>query len=588
MKYSNKEMFMKKILCILLCICFAFSIISCSPEGDVAEPDNSDNGDKIELVRDGVSQYKIVYPSIARTEDTTAVFAFIDAFSEATGITLSAETDIKGETNSHRILIGKTNYPESAEAYKGLRHQEYKVEVKDTNIVIAAFTSSGYNAAIEWLKAEVLSSFSDGALTMSSDIRCNDSIVTGYQVQSWTIDGVSLEKFRIVYADREYASEIGKIVEKIAVRTGYYLDMVLDSESESSEYEILIGDTNRAESAEVTADALNYTFKTVNGKLVIKSGGKHSYIKLLDELADIITKEASVITMPESYVFEGDFFDDTYDVSMPEGTDLRIMDANLMAEIYSYAELAFEAEFDFERRAEIFFATLEFYAPTVVGVQECCLTWRNAIKGYRYYDEKWQLLEFDNPNVNEGDPDDKVYSSIMFRKDLYELVDSGMQYYSKFNNMRCRNFTWALLRDKATGQEFCFISTHWDGGPDKVTDSESTVVAGDELTSFVNYMALDYPVFSVGDFNRSETTVTYKKYLEDTGAADCKHIAENLVNPSLNSGHDWGQTNRWSISLDHITATQKDVDVLRFETLMYNEQIWVSDHSWLLADVKFK
>ena len=280
--------------------------------------------------------------------------------------------------------------------------------------------------------------------------------------------------------------------------------------------------------------------------------------------------------------------DDTYDVSMPEGTDLRIMDANLMAQIYSYAEPAFEANFEFERRAEIFFATLEFYAPTVVGVQECCPQWREAIKGYRYYDEKWQLLEFDNPNAPETDPDDKVYTTVMYRKDLYELLDSGMQYYSEFNNMRCRNFSWALLKDKATGQEFCFVSTHWDGGPDKVTDAESTVVQGKELTSFVNYMALDYPVFTVGDFNRSETTPTYKKYLEDTGAVDCKHVAEDLVNPSLNSGHNWGRTDNWSISIDHITATQKTVDVLRFETLMYNEQIWVSDHSWLLADVKFK
>ena len=569
------------------------SIESDSIESDSIEPDSVEP-DSIELVRNGVSRYKIGYPSLSRAEDIAAVLDVVDAFKEATGIVLPTENDMKngieeGASDTPMILIGKTNYAESKEAYDGLRHQEYKVEVNGANIVIAAFTSSGYNAAIEWLKEEVFSGFVNGTLTMSRDMRCNDSIVTGYRVQSWTIDGVSLEKFKIVYADKEYAVEMSKIIEKIAVRTGYYLDLVLDSESEPTQYEILIGDTNRAESAEVDVEkSLHYNFKTVNGKLVIKSGGKHSYIKLLDELADIITKEASVITMTDSYFFEGNFMDDTYDISMSEEADLRIMDANLMAQIYSYAEAAFNADFEFERRAEIFFAALEFYTPTVVGVQECCLQWREAIKSYRYYDEKWQLLEFKNPNVTETDPDDKVYTSIMFRKDLYELVDSGMQYYSEFNNMRCRNFTWALLRDKATGQEFCFISSHWDGGIDKVTDTESTVVQGEELTSFVNYMALDYPVFVVGDFNRSETTPTYKKYLEDTGAVDCKHVAENLVNPYWNSGHNWGQTTNWSISLDHITTTQKTVDVLRFETLLYNEQIWASDHSWLLADVKFK
>ena len=585
---------MKKILCILLCICFAFSIVSCSPQEEAEETAAPDNNSNIELVRDGVSQYKIVYPSLSRTEDTTAVFTLIDTFKEATGIELSAENDMKHgfdpeQSNTHRILIGKTNYAESAEAFEGLRHQEYKVEVRETNIVIAAFTSSGYNAAIEWLKKEVFDNFADGALTMGTDMSCHESIVSGYQVKSWTIDGVSLQKFRIVYSDKEHGKELVKIVEKIAIRTGYYLDLVLDSESQPTQYEILIGDTNRSESSDLdVSDALHYAFKTVNGKLVIKSGGRHSYLKRLEELVDIITKEASVITMTESYLLEGNFLDETYDVSMADGADIRIMSANLMAQRDMYADAAIAAGFDFERRAEIFFSSLEFYNPTVVGMQECCLKWRDAIKNYRYYDERWQLVEFDNPLVSEGDPDDKVYSSIMFRKDLYELVGSGMHYYSQYGNIRCRNYTWVLLRDRTTEQEFCFVSTHWDGGPDKTTDYERTVLQGEELTSFVNYMALDYPVFTVGDFNRSETTPTYKKYLEDTGAVDCKHAAKELVNPHLNSGHDWGQTYRWSISIDHITATQKTAEVLRFETLMYNEQIWASDHSWLIADIKFK
>lgn len=577
---------MKRLICILLCICFVASIASCAPKDE-----NTEIVD-LELVRDGISQYKIVYPTDARPADTTAVFTFIDAFKEATGIELSAENDmLKGEesnsSNTHRILIGKTNYTESIEAFEGLKHQDYKISVYDTNIVIAAFTSSGYNAAVEWLKENVFSNIADGVLTMGRE-GVHESLVSGYQVQSWTIDGAPLEKFKIVYSDKAHGKEYSKIVEKIAVRTGYYLDLELDSESEPTQYEILIGDTNRVESSALTVpNALGYTFKVVNSKLVIKTGGEHSYMRMLEELVDIITKEASVITMNNGYEMNGDFLSDPNDVTVADGADVRIMCANLMAERSEYADAAIKSNFEFSRRSELLFSSLEFYSPTVVGLQECCIQWRNAIKSYRHYDEKWQLLEFENPNLSD-DSDNKVYSTIMFRKDLYELVDSGMDYYSEYNNIRCRCFTWALLKDKTTGQEFCIVSTHWDGGPDKVTDAESTVVQGEELTRFVKSMYYDYPVITMGDFNRSETTTTYKKYLQDTDAVDCKVVAKNCVNSAVTSGHGWGQTVMWSISIDHITATSHNAEVLKFETLVYNDQIWASDHSWLLTDIKFK
>ena len=546
---------------------------------------------ELELVKDGASQYKIVYPTDARSADTTAVFTLMDAFKNATGIELSAESDmLKGaESNSgntHRIIIGKTNYAESESAFEGLKYQDYRVLVEDTNIAIAAYTSSGYNAAIEWLEKNVFCNYADGTLMMGRE-GCHDSTVSGYQVQSWTIGGVSIESFKMVYADKDRAKEYSAMIDKIAVRTGYYLDLALDSQSEPYQYEILIGDTNRPESAQVdTPAALGYTIKVVNDKLVIKSGGRQSYERLLTELVDILSKGASVITMDKNYSFEGNFLDDPYDISMAKGADIRIMSANLMAERYDYAESAFESKFEFSRRSEIFFSAIEFYSPTVVGVQECCIQWRNAIKSYRYYSEKWQLLEFDNPNI-PNDVDNKVYSTIMFRKDLYDLVDSGMEYYSKYNNMRCRCYTWAILKDKATGQEYCIISTHWDGGPDNKTDSDSTVTQGKELTSFVKSMLKEYPVISMGDFNRNENTPTLKKYLEDTMAVDCKNAAKNCVNSSVTSGHGWGQETLWSISIDHITASQT-TEVLRFETLMYNDQIWASDHSWLLVDIKVK
>ena len=578
---------MKKSICILLCIVFLVSFVSCIPKKNNVKPD-----DELELVRNGSSPYTIVYPLNSRPEDSNAVFALLDTFETATGIQLPSQNDMldkdeSGNNGTHKILIGKTDYPESEAAFKGLKYQEYRITVGETNIAIAAYTSGGYNSAIRWLKDHVLSNYAEGTLTMKRE-GCFESLVTGYQVQSWSIAGVSLEKYRIVYSDKNDLKKLNNLVSKIAVRTGYHLDLVSDIASEPSPYEILIGNTNRPESASVETPAfLHYTIQTVNRKLVVKAGGEHSYIRLLEDLADIITKDASVITMNDSYVLNGDFLDDPCNWSVAEETDLRILSANLMAQRQSYAVEAFKSNFDFSRRCEILFSALEFYDPTVVGFQECCLEWRNAIKSYQSYEKQWQLLEFDNPNLPD-DIDNKVYNTILFRKDLFELTDSGMEYYSEFDNERCRCYVWAILKVKATGQKFCFVSTHWTGGNGSINgETAETVRQVAELTAFVNEMAMTYPVFTTGDFNRNEYTNAIKTFLADTNSADSMYAANTRLNV-LGSWHDWGKASHSAGSADHITALKSKSEVLQFETLVYNEQIWASDHAWLMADVKFK
>ena len=576
---------MKKWICILLCVALLVPIVSCASQ-------KTDTESELELVRDGVSSYTVVYPSDARPEDTSAVFALLDAFEDTTGIKLSAMNDMMDADSSEkndacRILVGKTDYAESESAFEGLKYQEYQIVVGKTNVAIAAYTSSGYNAAIRWLEDHVFSKYSEGTLTMARE-GCHESLVTGYPVLSWTIAGVSLEKFRIVYSERKYVKELNNIVNKIAVRAGYHLDLALDTEAEPSPYEILIGETNRRESAAVeNPAALHYTMRVVNQKLVIKTGGLQSYIRLLEEFVDIITKDASVITMNDSYVLSGDFLDDPCNWSIAEGTDLRILSANLMAQRFGYAEEAFRSNFDFSRRCEILFSTLDFYAPTVVGFQECCVKWREAIKNYPSYAEQWQLLEFDNPNL-PNDPDDKVYNTILLRKDLYDVVDSGMEFYSEYDNERCRCFVWAILKEKTTGRKFCFISTHWSGGNGEINgETEETLCQVTELTAFVNEMALNYPVFTTGDFNRNEYTNAIKTFLADTNSADGMYAAKTRLNVA-GSWHDWGKSTHSAGSADHITVLKTRSEVLQFETLIYNDQIWASDHAWLMADIKLK
>ena len=262
---------------------------------------------------------------------------------------------------------------------------------------------------------------------------------------------------------------------------------------------------------------------------------------------------------------------DPYDSSVADGTDVRVMSCNIMAEWPSYGG----DQSPVSVRKEIFFSAIDEYAPTVIGLQEFSPQWYAALDDYADR-SKWEILKIQNPNVSS----EYVCSTVMYRKDLYTLKDSGMQYYSKFNNGRCRCITWAALQDKTSGKTFCFVSTHWDGD-----SSENAPTQLAEEAAFVNAMAASYPVIATGDYNANEYTDLFQNFLSQTNSADAMYAAAERVNV-VGSWHGFGQYTPSAGSCDHITTTAGGT-VLKFETLMYNEQIFCSDHAWLIADIQF-
>ena len=71
------------------------------------------------------------------------------------------------------------------------------------------------------------------------------------------LNGVNLEEFSIVYSDNDldYSKRAAEYIRaEILERTGLQLPLVEDSESAASEYEIVVGNTERDISARLDAD----------------------------------------------------------------------------------------------------------------------------------------------------------------------------------------------------------------------------------------------------------------------------------------------------------------------------------------------
>lgn len=577
---------MKKLLLTLLTLGAVLSLFACAKN----EPESDPLPLAIEFYRDGAARFEVIAAGDS-PEAVEAAKAFCEQFEAQTGIKLplsynkpNKKESIAGKTE--KIIFGKTDHASSISAYDCLRYQNFKIEITHSVIAVAAHTTECFAGAVEHLSANLIPAVvkGNGSYVPESDpllvdVRVGDGT---YAVEEATVLGVPLGKYRIVYSGVSHEATAITLRDSIIAQTGYVLDCVRDGFSDPTPYEILLGDTSRKESGEVDTPApLHYVLRPVGTKLVLKAGGNHSLVLASEQMIADITQNITSLKIDETFSFSNHYINDPHDYSFAQGADIRIMSANVQASLYGYNTAMVNAGFNFNRCPEIFFSALEVYEPTVIGLQECCSNWSREIQRYDGYD-KWSLLAFDNPNV----ANESVFSTIMYRKDLLTLVDSGSQYFSAYDNKQCRCMTWAIFKLNSNGKEFAFISTHWDisraDSSNEHASNSATQCA--EMTELINKLSERYPVFSTGDFNNSEISTVFKKLLADTNSEDCMHVAINRVNQE-SSHHGWGKPTTSQYSVDHILAP-RNARVLKFESLIYSEQIYASDHSWLIADVE--
>lgn len=378
----------------------------------------------LELVRDGKTEYSIVYPDAPSSGELSASVSLQALFRSKLGLQVESDTDyaLRERQPEKKILLGATCAAESGEVYRNLQYHAFRIAVKGSNLCIAAYSEDGWQAALEWVDNTLLRSAteSDGKKNLTVNITEVNGGKTEYPIKAWKIAGQELSAFRLIYADEAQQASVTAIRDELAERTGCVLPVSIDTETEPAAYEILFGETNRAESQAVEAPAaLTYTIRVVDGKAVIKTGGAHSAEKLAGTLVDLLAADSGSVLMGKSFSENGDYFDDPYNTAVSAGTDLRIMDANILAEYESW-----NGKIPVEKRKEILFAAIDFYQPTVIGLQEVSPQWYEAFESYAGW-ENWDVLKIRNPNKSS----EYVFSTVAWRTDLYTLVDSGMTYY---------------------------------------------------------------------------------------------------------------------------------------------------------------
>ncbi len=220
------------------------------------------------------------------------------------------------------------------------------------------------------------------------------------------------------------------------------------------------------------------------------------------------------------------------------------------------------------------------YMPDSVGLQECEGTWYMTLEAY---------LKDDYGIVGVGRLAGIKYigeaTAIMYRKDKYELVDSGTIWLSEtpdkvsigWDAKHHRTCTWVVLENKETGEQYAHLNTHLDHkGPEARTNGLQLVL--DLADSF------DMPVVVTGDFNFPKSDPLYTQ-LVSGNLTDTQDIAEKTMTGKTYHAYNGGEDGE---PIDFICVNDKITDVKEYRIVrdIYGDT-YISDHFPIFADMVF-
>ena len=372
---------------------------------------------------------------------------------------------------------------------------------------------------------------------------------------------MNIENYNIIYASQTPGLKMSAeyMQEKIKEATGVSLGIYPDTEVAASGFEILIGCTNRKESAGFT-ELMKYSLSIENDKIVIGCGGQFSANHVIDLFVESIAKD-------DLRPLQGNLLE-IEKQPLEDGSSLRVMTANILAQRWICGGRPY-----ITIRAEIYAAILAVYAPDMIGVQETDDPWNEYFPYYldilreRYgLDYGWTCNKYGELSI---------LTSIMYNKEKFELLESDMREFSYLNSTKykLRVLSSVVLEDVNDKKRYLVVNTHWSGTQE---DVYTQINAGIEV---VDHFSSKYGIknfFCTGDYNMHR--YGFNEYKEETGYLDAKEVAEasgTLIN------HNCGI--REGMYIDHIFHTP-GLAVKRYETVDKNHTDVLSDHLPQYAD----
>lgn len=615
---------LKRVLALLLCTLTLLSVAACKGNGDGTQGESDTsvetadtdggwaNDEKItyelELVNEGKSEYRIIYPRLSGSSVYGTAERLRDMIFNYTGASLELSDDSAAESK-YEILVGQTSRAQSKEVTDTLRANDYKIEAFENKLVLCGGNEEALNKALsKFLDNVVYVRGKRGATAQSLKVSSADDVYFAYKypvAPSFNVNGSKLKDFGIVYeSGSTYAEYTAYVLQRaILEKVGYSLEVYSDEDFESDK-EILVGMTSRTDGS-ISEDA--FAVKVQENKLCVMFKDLIGYEQAVDYVRDELLG-GSVSELKADFSKEIDL---TKTLTGSERSilgnegDVRIITTNIYQAYDFYTE-----------RMKFLNMVYSEYAPDVILLQEAgYVSWSKsetksihallAANGYETVLGNAGEVRRNHDDIGgDGTTDKHNATPLVYNKKTLELVDSGYHIYSLENNGHSKSFTWGVFRVKATGKLFIAFSTHFMYTPDadqaEYYDNvrvQNAVELAEKIKSLTE--EYDCPAFGGGDINGYITSKHCKK-LMDEGFVHVRDIADvtdthiGTCSPddipdtetgfffdNLTEAHVAGE-----IDLLFAYGEESDYRILVHDILIHDFAVAASDHTPVLIDIK--
>lgn len=268
---------MKRTLALLLVLLTCLSLFACA---DQTDPDNtkttsaSDDvtteapvteppAEPVTVIENGVTEYTIIRPEDGGDAVVLAAGNLRSALSDSTGAKVGINTDWHKKDapppeRAKEIVVGHCDRPGTEKIVKQLRERDFAIVYDNERIYIVGGCDDATARGAEYFKENYINADTKAVTVMNDLLYINKY---DYRLGSVSVNGVSIMDYKIVIPDKcDILTESAamNLSDYFYYNGGIKLETITDAQAKT-DYEILIGDTNRPESDKAVATALTDT-----------------------------------------------------------------------------------------------------------------------------------------------------------------------------------------------------------------------------------------------------------------------------------------------------------------------------------------
>ena len=394
-----------------------------------------------------------------------------------------------------------------------------------------------------------------------------------------------MKQYTIVYAEDggDYLRQCAEDLQQAIAKSCGTMPEVVGDGTPAQTNEILLGNTNRPETVAFCAQRrfalLEYCMGMQDGKYVIAGSGLLPIGLAVRRYIWEYLSGSSKQPVPQTgEILAQNYFSGA--VARPEGTDLRVMTLNMMAEYHAVKSYGERGYLPNDVRFEVLEALLAAYGPDVIGMQECSPLWRTVL-AQRLDPAKWGIVD---PGKVDGSNGETI---LVYNRQTVAFEDGGHLSYPEFAQTSRICAGRFRLND---GRRFLAYTTHWSWNRPEVADMEMRFYA--DTVVRMRAENRNIPAFCTADYNTQWHSDRYLAFCQRSGEVDSFDLAKasgTTVNELQAFGRPGDEGRGWedyTKTIDHIFCPP-ETTVHRYETVMNNRMIDLSDHAPRYADVSW-